>query len=233
MSQSLAPALRTYAIDPPSPDFQTLFVVIKPQVVFGNPLYQPLIDSLVCAGAYLDGVNKSYDRYSAAYAAGDLASQDLQFGGINSYLGEYGNCMLQASTQMMLVGEMLRNSSQLDNGYDPSMLLLIQDKLRSEGFSVDLVSALQGMGLSQTQIDHVRMDILDFDPLAISGTLSGRFTDTANAFKVIAFDTPAEVSEPSTILLLVTSCFALVWLRSRNERQMSFKRGDLTGAIFS
>ena len=218
MKYSLAPALRTYGIDPPSPDYQTLFPIVVPQTNTNNTLYQPLIEALACASAYLDGVNKSYDRYSAAYTAGDQISQDLQFGAIHTYLAEYGSCMLLAGTQMTLIAEMVKSSPQLNIGYDPSWLALIQEQLRADGLSTDLITDLQNMGFNQVQIDQVQDDILNIDPFSVSGTLSDQLTLGANAFRAIAFEAPFDVPEPNMALLFAGSGFALIFVQLRRRK---------------
>ena len=73
------------------------------------------------------------------------------------------------------------------------------------------------MGLDQTQIDSVRNDILSIDPFSISGTLADTLSTDATAFGVVAFDVPATVPEPVTLLLFATAGVALVFVYRRRK----------------
>ena len=181
----LRPAVDLFAHDPPDPDFLTVYqpsIPTPPTLPStGNAQLDALLNqqtlAIERASAYLQAVNASFDKYAGAIAAGDSIHATLQMEAMLQYLYLYDQAAQDSAAAIQSTENLLASLGLATSTYDPQQLVSLQNQIAADGLPANMVSLLNQVGLSSTQIDQVKQHILNLNPDGYSGTL----TDANNA----------------------------------------------------
>ena len=200
IGRGLVPLLQLYAFDPVSPDFKTIVHPAIPSVVSPDPAFQQTLDALLAAEIYLIAVNQTYDRYVGAYNAGATDSALLQIQAYLTYLSKYNDAVQVLQQGLAKLKATLANLNLDASASDiQSDISGMQQYLNTYGFDSDTLTALQDLGLDDTQIFNVKNDLLSFQYTSTGGMLDNMDALYAAVNSVSA---PNDVPEPNTLYLM-------------------------------
>ena len=181
-----------------------------------------LLRSSYQAAEDLHGANRSFDRYTSAYNAGDAQSALLQLEGILYYLTLYkdeaaNNAALTESLRALLVDNPLPTTN-----FDPATLITgAQQELLANGFPLELERLFTDLALSDTDINAIRNGILNFSPNDfINLPVDQGLEQIAQAMSLTA-SLPNSVPEPGSLVLVLLGLVGLIVTRSR-MRQLNY-----------
>ncbi len=220
-SNLLSPQLHILANDPFDPDYQSVISVNDPVFLniptTGNVLLDENYSSLLSSGAeaylFLRAVNISFDRYTAAYSAGDPESTALQFEAILFYLDQFYSALGESGELLGLVRNGLINAGTADIEFDHDGAQALLDHYLY-GLTSDEIDNLLGLGFTLEDIDLVKSELASVDLTQFQGSLFGGMSQLSEEFRVGAIgDQTNSVPEPGTLFLLGSGLLGLARLR--------------------
>lgn len=214
----LARQLTIYGNDPLDPNYKS---VVQPQPIdigaipkSGNEGLDKAIEehfkALIDAVALLQAHNVSFDRYTAALAAGDTDSANMQAAAMASYLASYARDQKELTSKLDALNTELLLLN-IDFGiFDSTLFSSVSDDILNNGLSNDVRDFLVSMDFSQSQIDEVRDGVLSILSQPNQYNASDSMLELSSAF----FFAPAStVPTPATNLLMVLGLIGLVLSR--------------------
>lgn len=212
----VAPQLISLGQDPFDPNYASPVVITQFPVLdissSGNSLTATLSREFfdeTHAVSYLQAANTAYNRYSSALESSDATSAGMQLESLFYYMGLYRSAIAATATDSADVNALLPTSEIQDMSYDPASFLSLQTEIQQDGLSASTVSFLQGLGLSETDIDQVEQNILAMNPDSYSGDLYGELESTTASITI---------PEPGTLPIFGMSALLLVGVRRKQRR---------------
>jgi hypothetical protein len=165
---------------------------------------------------YLDAENKSFDRYTSAYQAGDSRSALLQYEAILYYLGLYKR---EATNNRGLLDKFKQEitiAGFQDGTDDPAALATFEQELTTNGLPNDLIAVLTGAGFSYADVGSINKALTVVQPDELVGSPFAALTGIGAALRV-SDPGGTEVPEPDGRLLFCTALLALLSVRARRR----------------
>jgi hypothetical protein len=218
---------RTLAGDPPDPDFR--LVVVPEFIAVADPpstgdadldaYLTELQTSAIEVGAFIAAINKTFDRYSSAYAAGDATAATLQISSLLYYMALAKDSIAVLSSLTARLPSML-----VDLGINPNLdislgLVQMQDWVTEFGLPQGVSEFLLDQGYSIAEIGDIRTEFLG---LSLEGTTGDFLTAFANmGLAYSGFERGLAIDEPGTLPLVAGSFLLLASVLIRSARRRS------------
>jgi hypothetical protein len=184
---------KNLGFDPPRQDYRTIALPVKPSI----PTFQPdnelsapraaalnaLIDALLDVQANGDAAVISLDRYGGAAAANDLGWASQQAAALLYYQKQMGAALITAADRLDAFRQVLQDEGVPDVVVTADDLRAYQDRLRTQGFSVDEINAAKMLGMTDEEIEAARQESLAGDPEAEAGSLTAYLIEVADKFR--------------------------------------------------
>lgn len=217
----LAPQLRLFGQDPPDPNFMTVYTPAIEALgllpTTGNSsLDAALADQTLALhrmSAYLQAVNASFDKYAGAFAAGDNIHATLQMEAVLHFLHLYDDAAQETQAAVDVTQGLLASLGFVSGTYSPLQLAALQSDIAANGLPTDTLNLLNQLGLTTTEQNEVRQQVLDLDPNAFGGT----FSDSSSAITGNLFQASSAVPEPNAALLILFGVAGLLSKRRRSQ----------------
>ena len=221
---TIAPELAELGKDPVPPDFTTAYKVVVSSLDIGSQLWQGSFDATHCAEAYLNGVNRSYDRYVAANAANDLVSVDLQFSSIRAYLAKFSLCAQEASMELRGIGAQISGYSWNSGGIDATAFDLAKDYIHQNGINAEQEAFFRSLGLDESDFAFAISSVLSLDALQFQQPFSKLLNEAANEFSSIASAAaPQSTPEPGSMSLAGLALVGFLIAVQRRASQADYR----------
>ena len=226
-----APYFKEWGNDPADPNFKSVFV---PDSIFASDLIDPanptltgiynkLTNDLLSVSEYLNAAQVSYDRYQGALQAGDAQSAVLQMKAFLFYLTLYNTSAQQASSDINSFLPLLASIGIANDTFDPNLFSELQDYLETNGLPADVVSYLESLGFSNSEINQMLTDFENFDGSTLSGNLYGDLSQAS--LDLLANTTmSASVPELSTVIMLCSGFVALIVFGAKHRSARMLRR---------
>lgn len=125
----------------------------------------------------------SYDRYAGAAAASDVSWASQQTAAYLYYKQQAGLAMIATADKLDALQQELKGEGFTDLVVAPTALVAYQQRLQSQGFSTDELTAARDLGYTDDIIEGIRQNILAEDPSVKSGGQFALWTDYAAALR--------------------------------------------------
>jgi hypothetical protein len=221
----LAGELGKAANDPPDANYKQVFqsrlADITPLNIAGvsqeiNKLLGLEIGSIYNTYYFMNGMTTSINRYGSALEAGDALSAGLQFEAFVKYLTLYDAAAIEAAEYVKQFRQYLINQGLADISYNRQDLLDLQNQIKLDGLSQELIDYYKSLGLTDGEIADLIQKMIDFvPPDSISGTLYSNLSDGSNLLLSVS---SASAPIPSAVWLFGFGLLSLgVWRRFRKS----------------
>ena len=190
-TKGAAPQLIEIGNDPPTADFtavvQPASIDLSSLPTTGNATLDALfgknrVDALR-SQSFLEAVNATYDRYTAAYNAGDSKSALLQIEALLNFMHLYDGAAADCGADLVALRAALQRTGMVDQPYDPQAFASLQANVSANGVPQPITQALLNAGLTQQEIDAGTQAFLTADGSQGSGTAFGSVTAAASALQ--------------------------------------------------
>jgi hypothetical protein len=179
--------------DPPRQDYRTIAQPVKPSIAPFQPDNQlsaaragainALVDALLDVQANGDAAVVSLDRYGGATEAKELMWASQQAAALLYYERQLGTAMITVADRLDAFRQVLDDEGVPDAVLTADDLRAYQDRLRTQGFTADEITAAHLLGLSNAQIEAARQAQIAADPAAEAGSLMSYLAEIANTFR--------------------------------------------------
>lgn len=214
------------AQDPPTNDYQSVYVAYiatVPDFVSGigqdfDLALKNYTEQLIRAATFLEAANKTFDRYTAAYNAGDSASAMLQILAFVDYLDQYNKDLTNATQLSSEMEIALVAHGFVDNLANLGDLQNDLATIKQFGFSPEFVSDLDSLGYSSADIDQLFSLVQSLDLSSGGGSsLLGMLDTQRTEFESVLYNINGSVPEPATLILLGIGLVGLGFTRLRRR----------------
>jgi hypothetical protein len=176
----IAPQLTKFGQDPPDPNFTT--VVVPQRLVFGqlpttgdaqfDALIKSALQSGCDTGVYVQAANQTVDKYAGALNAGSSTYATVQMEAFLSFMASYNLASQKASADAAALSAYMKSAGMTAPSEASGNLALVQQKLRTAGFSQAALTYYGKLGLTDSQIEERRQIILGMQAPAVPIDLS-------------------------------------------------------------
>jgi hypothetical protein len=232
--------MRKFAVDPPDASYSQLAHALVPATLpvtnAGSPLANEYLTRLnrttLKAAGLLEAVNTSYDRYTAAYAAGDSVNAILQLSAWLYYLAEFRNTLREAANLFGQAAAVMESSGFSLGAPDAALFASSQNELRTRGLPPQLRAFLLDLGFDESRLARIVGDVASAKLAPSIPDLGHTFARVSAALLKAANGDPSSraidrlsTSLPITavvlLLVLVTTVSAFILVRAQSHRVTS------------
>ena len=182
--------------DPPRQDYKTISV---PEAVTFTPL-QPgngiSAAKANAANAYVAAVLDVYatkraaaiasDRYAGAVEADNIQWSSLQLNALLYYEKQSADQMLTLADRIDEYVAVVLQENPGDIWMTPEIYQAYQDRLRTQGFTVDELDAAHLLGMTDVEIDALLQQRLAVDPASMAGSVTQRMANYAMMLRILS-----------------------------------------------
>ena len=201
---------RALGFDPPRQDYTIIAVaepVTLPPVPAGNGVSPQMAAALNDLRTQLAWVNAhgsaaiiSYDRYGGAAAAGDLQWASAQINALNMQKQEMAKRILEAADALDAYRAARQTAGIADAMLTADNLRAYQARLVATGFTQEEIAAAHAVGMTDAEIEEVRLQHIAADPDEQAGSFSGFLTNLAALYRQVG----AAILYPPTFGLTIS-----------------------------
>lgn len=214
--------LSMYADDPPRMDYNVLslpsteplpdFAMFEMNPVVAQQMNQTF-SSIIRLQEAISLAVLAYERFQGAVAAGDVAAADMQIRAFEDLMSVYYEAAQEVNTGLRQAPELMASMGIEDSDYRSGELEQAIAEIMSEGFPDEALTLFLELGLTTDDIEALLLSLDDFDTSTMSGSLFDSLFDLTALYGQAAVNThrinQQQVSEPSTLVLLMGGCIAL------------------------
>lgn len=174
MFQTTRRISRALGGDPPLQDYASYQIPIKPSFPLATPgggltagraaAINAMTDALADAVWAGRAAAISLDRYGGASAASDLVWASQQAAALIYYQREFGGYLLVLADRMEALLAQAQGEGYVDDVLTVQQVRNYQQAIRSGGFLPIEINAARALGMTDTEIESVRQDVIAADP---------------------------------------------------------------------
>ena len=214
--------MHDFAIDPLALDFTHVVPVRLPStpIVTGtgnDAFFNALNNATIRAITFLEATNATFDRYSAAYAAGDKESAVMQMAAYLYYLNLFNEAAHDLGLLYAELGAIMTSYGITNDQNGETFLESLKGDFVKTGFSGDFTSFLFAEGWTDEQITKLQQDMF----ASTSNYGQPGFIDQLRSIsnELLPFDeaAPASIPEPPTITLIILFLSFVMILSNRRR----------------
>lgn len=179
--------------DPPRQDYTTLatlehFTFTPVQAGGGvSPARAQAANDLMTAAldltSKLRAAEISLDRYSGATQADDLEWASLQASAYLYYRSLSASAMIVAADKLDAMIAEMQSEAIPDRVFTADMIRAYQDRLRTQGFNADELTAAQTINLTPAEIEEIRQTRINEDPNLAAGSVTALVEAMSSALR--------------------------------------------------
>jgi hypothetical protein len=136
-------------------------------------------DALSNVGAYGTAATIALDRYGGASAAGNLTWASLQSNEMLYYEQQLGNALLTYANNLDAFVSVLQSEGVTDTVVTVGEVITYQTRLATSGFTPQEIADAHQAGLTDSDIEAFRQEIIATNPIDIAGDLISIYTSEA------------------------------------------------------